>query len=457
MIIRLGRTIDYRIRINKYKNNLKEYDFLLKASNTLAKQGVVVDTGVVEYVLCPLLFSFTVWVLRKAEFDGLKRLYFLARDGYPVYRMAKKLSQIYAPDIECKYFFCSRYSLRVPMYSENIEEALNHVCRGGIDVTFRKIMMRSGFSTSTLREMEMEFPKTDFDEIIPYSVLKQTRSMLEKSQVYLEALSTNSGEKWKALKAYFEQEEMISSGEIGIVDSGWTGTTQKSICDILSRCGCNNKIHGYYFGLFDHPDNCKGSNYSSFYFDILSRLPNKVMFSNCLFETIFSAEHGTTCGYEVAENVKPILEQYSKNEKRTHIMRQFERYGAIISRHISSKKPMEKKDFVCPKGICSSMRTFMWNPTASEAEFFGTMMFSDDLLDQTTKEIAPVLSEASLRENHLFNRIKHVYGFSKKQIHESAWFEGSAIRSGKHSFRHKISNSAYKSLSYLKKGISRKV
>ena len=94
---------------------------------------------VLQEIFAPLMTAFTVWVLREAEARGIKRLYFLSRDGYLLYRTAIRLVKSCKLDIECRYLYCSRYSLRVPMYSENVDEALSHVTRGGIDVTFRKM------------------------------------------------------------------------------------------------------------------------------------------------------------------------------------------------------------------------------------------------------------------------------------------------------------------------------
>ena len=157
---------------------------------------------VLQEIFAPLMTAFTVWVLREAEARGIKRLYFLSRDGYLPYRTAIRLVKSCEFDIECRYLYCSRYSLRVPMYSENVDEALSHVTRGGIDVTFRKILLRSGFRAEDIPKMQAAFPDFALDEVIPYSGLKKVRARLAGSDAYKDLLKQRSEEAWEPLSRH---------------------------------------------------------------------------------------------------------------------------------------------------------------------------------------------------------------------------------------------------------------
>ena len=442
-----------RVRKEYYIGNLHSEPLLLKSAEELEKAGTFSESGAIEYVFSPLLLVFSLWVLQQARKDRVKKLFFLARDGYPVYIAARRLCDFFQLDIECRYFYCSRYSLRIPMYSEDMNETLDHVCRGGIDVTFRKIMIRSGFSTGEISRMKAVFPDIDFDRIIPYPELKRVRERLSSCQVYLDEVKAVSRSGWKNLRAYFEQEGMLAEGIIGLVDSGWTGTTQKSIHDILLRCGCNSNLRGYYFGLFEKPDQNIYGKYNSFYFGPKRGIINKVMFSNCLLETVLSANHGTTRGYIHREKIIPDLEEIQENLKMQNLHEEMEIYTSFFVKNAAGLDFDALQIDQYKHRICKSLRTFMWNPTSLEAEIFGTLQFSDDLLDQTTRELAPALSAEQLKENHFWNKVLTAYGIRTKPIHESAWFEGSAVRNGSHTVIHRLSNSLYKMFSYLKKGL----
>ena len=73
----------------------------------------------------PLLLDYVWWVLREAEKRKLRTLYFLARDGYLLYRIAQVFVSRYSLPLECRYFYCSRTSLRMPSYWFIGEEAFD--------------------------------------------------------------------------------------------------------------------------------------------------------------------------------------------------------------------------------------------------------------------------------------------------------------------------------------------
>ena len=472
-----------------------------------------------QEIFAPLMTAFTVWVLREAEAKGIKRLYFLSRDGYLPYRTAIRLVKSCKLDIECRYLYCSRYSLRVPMYSENVDEALSHVTRGGIDVTFRKILLRSGFRAEDIPKMQAAFPDLTLDEVIPYSGLKKVRARLAGSSAYKDLLKERSEEAWEPLCAYFRQEGLLegigacdrskeksdrvsarygslgkseragtcdeNAEKIGIVDSGWTGTTQKSIAEIRRRCGIDDPAEGFYFGLFEIPKGSDPERYHSFYFGPKTRLFNKVFFSNSLFEAIVRADHGTVSGYrkvktsgkdgEVRYSMEPILEPCRMNGIAEKLDQYICKYMNEITdrEHPGVRKIPAEFDGILTPEQTGRLKKFMWNPDPDEAEYFGSLPFSDDLLDETEREVAPVFPVRYLKENHFVNRLLTSLGIRKGTVHESAWFEATCVRSAERtgssdharssgwtgffarsaSIGHRISFSVYKAVSYLRKGL----
>lgn len=124
-------------------------------------------------ILAPALNGFVLWILRQAQRNGIRRLYFLARDGYLMYRCARIYVERFQLPIECRYLCCSRYSLRLPMYHRDMKAALDYICRGGIEVTLDKILDRSGIGEVekriTLERMGMTEQRK---RPIPYPSLK---------------------------------------------------------------------------------------------------------------------------------------------------------------------------------------------------------------------------------------------------------------------------------------------
>src|SRR5699024_7318970 len=63
--------------------------------------------GVVTAFLAPFLVCYVRWVLDQALQRGIKRLYFVARDGEVMYKIARQLKRP-GDDIEMRYLYGSR-------------------------------------------------------------------------------------------------------------------------------------------------------------------------------------------------------------------------------------------------------------------------------------------------------------------------------------------------------------
>lgn len=66
----------------------------------------------------PVLYPYVRWILDQAIKDHIETLYFIARDGYVLKKIADILIQILGLPIKTKYFYCSRKSLRDPYFNK---------------------------------------------------------------------------------------------------------------------------------------------------------------------------------------------------------------------------------------------------------------------------------------------------------------------------------------------------
>ena len=111
-------------------------------------------------------------------------------------------------------------------------------------------------------------------------------------------------------------------------------------------------------------------------------------------------------------------------------------------------------DFRQLKGmIYNQLKLFMYKPKALEAESYGRIRFSDDLLDSQMQDIATKLSGRELKQNHVFSKFLFMTGIKKGTVRESAWYEASAVRNSRISWWHRVNYAMYKALVYIKKSI----
>ena len=420
------------------------------------RENVIRDVSLC--VLAPIMNSYIMWVLKAALKKKIKRLYFLARDGYFMYKTAMKLCESLHLPIECRYLSCSRYSIRIPMFHLNMKEAFDYIVRGGIDVTLDKVLNRAGLSdedkVNVLKDIGTEFA----DGVIPYADLHKLRTRLEASEIFINAVKKHSEEAFPVAKDYLEQEGLFEDVNYAFVDSGWTGSMQKVIGQLLEKCGAGRRLHGFYWGLYELPPDVRPEDYECFYFGPVFGVKRKIGFSNCLFESIFSAPHGMTMGYEKKKGrivpVYAVIRKENKefNELTGHFLDAFtEKLACMIGsgdrRHLYHRF----KELGDPEKIRPLLDTFMGEPARGEAVVYGSLPFSDDVLDEKEQQVAAIMSQDELSTNHPIKKIMILTGVSKEKIRESAWYEGSAVRSGENVDRHLQAYRIYKWMLYGKK------
>ena len=400
-------------------------------------------------VLGPALNSFVTWVLESAMKTGKKRLYFLARDGYLMYHAAKIYVEGLSLPIDCRYVSCSRYSLRLPLFHLDLDEAMEYICRGGIGVSLKRIMNRAGLEEKDQEKVLDETGETGREnEEIPYCELKQVKEKLKNSRCFVEALNWYSKEAIPTATGYLAQSGFLDGTPDALVDSGWTGSMQKSMKRLLEYMGRTEPLEGYYWGLYELPRGVRREEYHCYYFSPEGQLREKVYFNNNLFETVFSAPHGMTMGYRKAgERYEPVYAPVSEER-----VRQMKKLEDVLLKYIvrAAEMTADTENGLTGKEDCRDerkavgklLRMFMTEPTKEEADVYGSMAFCDDVLEYGGRRLAEVMDEQELKSNHVINKILVMTGFRRQTVKESAWYEGSAVRSsekpGVHLFQYRL-------------------
>jgi len=448
-------------RLLQYQKILKREQKLFEASEQLYQcyrepKDVVSITAI--YVMAPVMYQFVDWVLNNAIAAGHKRLYFLARDGYSMYHMAKILCEKRKLPIDCRYLYCSRYALRTAQYHLLGEESLDYICLGGIEVTIWKVMRRSGLMQEECQMMLQRMGRVNRSkEVLSYSELADIKKMLALDEEFMDLVYKRSKERYSLVCGYLEQEGLLEPLTVALVDSGWTGSIQKSVRQLIASRGIKAEVEGYYFGLYEYPPDVEIDTYHTFYFNPVMGLRHKVYFSNSLFECIYSSPEGMTVGYVLHDKqYYPILEKEKnpnsdKIEKTTDILC---RYAYLLADSGSSYdcfcNCVDKIDYT----VYRLLYYFMGRPGLEEAAAFGSYIFCDDVIDEHQQTVAANLSFREIRNNWLLN--KSICYLKKEQIvRESAWMEGSVVLARRNGWFWLWHSALYKYVLYLRKRVTR--
>ena len=422
---------------------------------THTTENTVIETvrSCAREILAPAMVEFVKWILRSAGERNIRRVYFLARDGWPMYRAARILSRDVEPAVDCRYLCCSRYALRIPCFSlMEKQEIADQICVGGVDVTLQKLLKRGGLDDGEVRRAAEELGReTELDRILPYREIDRLRESLMEGELFWSYVYRHAGEAYGPASAWIIQEGLLEPVRYAVADSGWTGSMQLTLNRLLDSMSYRGKLEGFYYGLYHIPEKADPRDYHVYYFGPEGRIKRKVYFSNCLFESVFSQPEGMCIGYErTEEGVAPLQEEVRPGN------------GAIldcVTREVEEQAGAEKESLPErlldwhiqePGDAQRRLARLMARPTRKEAEVFGGMAFSDDVLDGGETLAAP-LSEEQIRENRFLARGLSMSGLRREPVHESAWMEGSILLCGRHVGRHLWHNRLYKYALYYRK------
>lgn len=443
-------------RKRKYESIVQSNEEIFRSISCMKKPTAAEDL-VSQYVLVPALTGFVLWLLDLAVKRKIKRLYFLSRDGYLMYTAAKIICNEKKLPVDCRYLYCSRYSLRVPLFHLDMEQALTYICTRGTEITPEIVLKRSGLPEKEIHDIffHLKIPFA-LDQVLSAADLSVLRKTLAASSFFLTAIANNSKKHFPALCGYLKQEGLLDEISMGIVDSGWVGSIQKTLWETCAALGKKSKIEGYYWGLYDLPENTEKERYHCYYFSPRSRLLAKTFFSNCLFEAVFSAPHGMTVRYEKKERYQPVLAECSSykmqfDEKLRDIL---ERYIYFYLENLTVEN-MGKEAADARRTIEKLLKLFMCRPTLEEAAYFGNFVFDEDVTERLDKQLAYPLTGKELLANHFWFHLLFI--LTKRPLKESGWYEGSAVLHGEWNTFYRYCYFGTRFLRFLRKEIKNRV
>nr|MDE6606890.1 hypothetical protein [Lachnospiraceae bacterium] len=298
------RRLEYYRKVLKHKPvHMLTADICREGSDKSGMTPERVREEVFLYVWAPVLTEYVEWVLEEAVKAGIKRLYFLARDGYMMYLVARKFVEAREIDLDIRYLKISRFAIRNAEYYFAGRTALDTLCAGGIDISFEKIMKRANLTEEeALHIAGLAGHTKDYKAVLNYRQLCRLKKELSEIDQLFFYIKKHAKDCYETTAAYLRQEGLFEETDYALVDSGWVGTLQLSLQRVLEHEKAENvRQRGYYFGLYARPEGTDAGQYRAFYFGE-REIRRKVRFSNCLFETVFSAPEGMTCGYRPSDH-----------------------------------------------------------------------------------------------------------------------------------------------------------
>lgn len=348
---------------------------LLKHINTLGRTAAG-----------PVLFDYVNWVLREAQKEKISCLYFLARDGYVLYQIAQKICLQNNLPIQCYYLYCSRLAFRLPSYHLIGDEAYDILSLGGYYVTPKTLLERACLSREEALKIlkQIEYPVSKYEQALTKLDLISFTGRLRKNIDYCNSVQEKSKLAYPGAISYLKQAGLFSQSKVAIVDSGWTGSMQRSLRQLMQSKGYTGSFIGFYFGMYAIPRDATDGIYKTWYFNAESNKNDKILFCNNLFECMLAAPHGMTTGYRlVAEHAEPVILSGPSSDQLQLIS---EHQKGILD-YVDQKLLDGETTFLTfdTKAALSRtrrlMRRYMAHPTKHDAYTYGALHFCDDVTE----------------------------------------------------------------------------
>ena len=254
----------------------------------------------------PLLVAYVLWLLLDARERGLRRLYFLSRDGEVLLEIADILAPRLGIDVERRYLYASRLAWNRAVGMRRLDHWA--WADATADLSAADVLRRIDLPHDAVAAELATEGFTDLDAPLEKADLFRLRDLL-LSERFAAVLAAVQAENRALLLDYLEQEDVFDAVPKAMVDLGWSGSQQETLCDLLVERGAEPCLC-YLFGARAFASPWAGQR-RGFYFDGGTAAPDWVFRAwestnahalaprdlYLLMETFCSAMHGTLGGF----------------------------------------------------------------------------------------------------------------------------------------------------------------
>jgi FMN phosphatase YigB (HAD superfamily) len=376
----------------------------------------------------PLLTAYVAWVLHDAHRRGLKRLYFVARDGQILLKIAQTLAQT-MPAPECRYLYGSRQAWFLPAVIRPNRHNLPW------------LMLHSTAPRHVLRKLNLApediagplaaggLPPALWDGQLDDAAVEKLWQVIEQPAIAA-LVEQNAAAARQLTLAYFRQEGLLDPQLWALVDIGWTLKTQQALGVILEK-----NIEGYYFALLHErlPMALSGP-YHAFLLEPFQKNSGhktiEAIFRNIqLIEQVFTmADHGSTLGYQTEQGrIVPILNNTPVDPRRAEFINILHPVVTAYTAELAQTGLLPDQLPAIKNAILPVAAAFLSTPSQAEAQAVAGRLIGDDQNESRRHRLARPLT---LRD--IFYYAARLLRLTQSRDFRAgySWFEGSVVLSG---------------------------
>lgn len=384
-----GQDSRLQLMIGSALRSEREFEELLEPTKNILNPKGAYRTGC-RYA-GPVLYCYAEWIVEQAVKKNIRRLYFIARDGYLVKKIVDIILAKKDVKIETFYIYGSRKAWRMASLSKehyNLYQMIiwSHTNKIYTLMDLAEVLHVSledmyGFLPGTFKKSKSNLPITNVE--LEYIVDKLSKSE-EFQDWHLDVLKKEK----ELAERYLEQEVDLSDENFAFVDVAGGGLTQGCLRELI-RGRYEKPIRTFFFKI-DRVNLIEGSITDTFVPSYLS--------NNLTIEMMCRAPHGQTRCYQMTDG--RIVPELEEEESKALIRHGFYDYEAGIIRFSEIMCEVSERwggRIGSLQNLLLYVKHIAESPSSEVLEYFATVPSSDSGRENEIREYAPKLTKEDIK------------------------------------------------------------
>ena len=334
--------------------------------------------------MAPFVIGNLLWTLEVAQKEGLRELFFVARDGQLLCDVARELAPKVGYKGKLSYIYGSRQAWALAGITDEHQDCFLPLIpddESDVSVSLECALDRLQVTPEEMAAplLNAGFERDRWNQTLQPGDAPRLRDVLTYDPEAANLVARRAKESRELVLGYLEQVGAITSDPIGFVDLGTGATLFNSLSAILATVGQQPPL-GFYFGLRSSLPNAGFGEPLTYVRNVddqtgFIRTPGLLT----MVELACTADHGSVLGYsELYGQIAPVLAESDNAE--------VVEWGLPIVRETVmrvAKELLLDADLVGTEAIdlrpaILDVFTLFWtSPTKSEAEVWGAYPFED--------------------------------------------------------------------------------
>jgi len=237
----LDRSLYLAVIINKrYAHRPQPQSVKIKTGDFWYEQGY--------YNIGIFYLGFASWLISRLQNDAADKVCFLSRDGFIMQKVYEKLRNKGFQCPESQYLYASRRALNIASIQNLEDKDIDFLISGTSRISVQAFLERIGLDAGQYNEQCLQVGFSSSRQLVDTGQdYAQLRNLFYLLELPIKEIAQQES---SVLHEYFEQQGLLTSKKLAIIDIGWHGSLQRSLQKLMLLMGAKSEIKGYYLGTF---------------------------------------------------------------------------------------------------------------------------------------------------------------------------------------------------------------